>query len=61
MNGGRGIDRIRFGHGKENDKVGIWGLGGGWLAELDLDLGRKMTKLEFGGEGWVGGFIENIV
>ena len=51
-----GVGRIRFGLGKENDKVGILGgeVGGeGGVTNLKLGLGlrRKMTKLILGG-GW---------
>ena len=53
-----GVGGIRFGLGKKYDKVEIFGVGGVGhggvgLAESDLDLGRKMTKLKF--LGWVGG------
>ena len=46
-----GVGGIRFGVGKKNEKVEIFGVGG--LVESDLDLGRQMTKLKFmGWGGW---------
>ena len=49
-----GVGRIRFGLGKENEKLEIF-FGGG-LAESDLDLERKMKNLKF----FVGGEVGRI-
>ena len=51
-----GVGGIRFGLGKESEKVEIFLGWGGGLAESNLDLGRKMTKLKF--SGW-GGLAES--
>ena len=41
-----GVGRIRFGLGKKNDKVEIFGVGGWGVGRIRFGLGKKNDKVE---------------